>query len=282
MSAPPNHSLVGRTAVVTGATGGIGLEIARALVAMGAHVIIGARTAERGETAAAQIAPAAGGHAAVMVVDVADQASVRAFATAVRDRFPTVHILVNNAGAWFTDRRRSPEGIELTLATNLIGPHLLTALLMDPLLAAGAARVVNMVSSIQGSYEVSDLQFTRRPYDGFKAYGQSKRALCLLTLGLASQLQGTGVTVNAAAPGFVKTGFNRHAHGFRATMIGLSARLFGVSPAKGADTPVWVATAPELAEVSGRYFEARRAKDIEPGDVAELEARCQELEQVTP
>src|SRR5262249_29248051 len=202
-------------------------------------------SADQGETAAARIAPAAGGHAAVMVVDVADQASVRAFATAVRDRFPTVHILVNNAGAWFTDRRRSPEGIELTLTTNLIGPHLLTALLMDPLLAAGAARVVNMVSSIQGSYDVSDLQFTRRPYDGFKAYGQSKRALCLLTLGLASQLQGTGVTVNAASPGFVKTGFNRNAHGFRATMISLSSRLFATSPAKGEDTTVLFGTTPE-------------------------------------
>jgi NAD(P)-dependent dehydrogenase (short-subunit alcohol dehydrogenase family) len=282
LTAPPNERLLGRTAVVTGATGGIGLEIARALAAMGGHVVIGARTGERGEAAAAQIAPAEGGHATVMVVDVADQASVRAFAAAVRDRYPSLHILVNNAGAWFSDRQRSPEGVELTLATNVIGPHLLTELLLDPLSAAGSARVVNIVSAIQGSYDASDLQFTSRPYDGFKAYGQSKRALCLLTLGLAGRLAGTGVTVNAASPGFVRTGFNRHAHGFRAAMISLSARLFAVSPAKGADTPIWVSTAPELAGVTGRYFEARRSKDIEPGDTEELEERCRELERVTP
>jgi NAD(P)-dependent dehydrogenase (short-subunit alcohol dehydrogenase family) len=214
----------------------------------------------------------------VLTVDIADQTSVRAFATAFADQYGALDILVNNAGAWFSERRQSPDGLELTLATNVIGPHLLTELLLDRLKAAGAARLVNIVSSIQGSYDVSDLQFTRRPYDGFKAYGQSKRALSLLTVGLANRLAGTGVTANVAAPGFVWIGFNRNARGPRAAMINLSARLFAVSPAKGADTPIWAATAPELAGVTGRYFEARKAKDIEPGDVAELEKRCRELE----
>src|SRR5215472_14734894 len=185
-----DDSLTGRTAIVTGATGGIGLEIASGLAGRGATVVIGARTAERGGAAAAAIAPAGGVRPSVLAVDVADQTSVRAFATAFADKYGALDILVNNAGAWFSERRQSPDGLELTLATNVIGPHLLTELLLDRLKAAGAARLVNIVSSIQGSYDVSDLQFTRRPYDGFKAYGQSKRALSLLTVGLASRLAG--------------------------------------------------------------------------------------------
>src|SRR5262249_33723657 len=152
-------------------------------------------------------------------------------ANAFADQFAALDILVNNAGAWFSDRRQSPDGLELTLATNVIGPHLLTELLLDRLQAAGSARVVNIVSSLQGSYDVSDLQFTRRPSAGYQASGQPKRARSLLPAGLAGRLAGAGVTANAAAPGFVRTGFNRNARGPRAAMISLSARLFAVSPA---------------------------------------------------
>jgi NAD(P)-dependent dehydrogenase (short-subunit alcohol dehydrogenase family) len=191
-------------------------------------------------------------------------------------------VLVNNAGAWFTERRKSPDGHELTFATNVLGPHLLTEMLLDPLRAAGGARVVNIVSSIAGDYDPTDLQFTRRPYDGYKAYAQSKQALTMLTWGLAERLRGNAVTANTAAPGFVRTNFNQNARGTRAVMISLSARLFAVSPAKGADTPLWVATAPELDAVTGRSFVARKevpAKFTEPGPIAELERLCQELEQ---
>jgi NAD(P)-dependent dehydrogenase (short-subunit alcohol dehydrogenase family) len=121
------------------------------------------------------------------------------------------------------------------------------------------------------------------PYDGFAAYGQSKRALTMLTWGLASRLadDGSTVTANTASPGFVRTDFNRNAHGFRATMINLSARMMAVSPAKGADTPVWVATAPELEGVSGKHFEGRKEKEAryrDPDLIADLERRCRDLE----
>jgi NAD(P)-dependent dehydrogenase (short-subunit alcohol dehydrogenase family) len=273
-------NLAGKTALVTGATGGIGKEIARGLVERGAHVIVGGRTPERATATAAEISP---DRVTPLAVDVADQGSVRSFAAAVRSDFPALDILVNNAGAWFTDRQTSPDGIELTLATNVIGPHLLTELLLDTLRAAPSARVVNIVSSIQGSYDVTDLAFTRRPFDGYKAYGQSKRALSMLTWGLAARLAGTSVTANAAAPGFVKTGFNRHTHGMRATMINISAKLFAVSPAKGADTPIWVASASELDGVTGKYFEARKEKNVEPVPpeaIAALEDECRRLETV--
>ena len=276
--------LTNAVTLVTGATGGIGKEIARGLARLGASIVVGARNLDRGEAARADIATGVTDPArvSVMKLDVADQASIRAFGDAFRERFGALTVLVNNAGAWFTDRRQSPDGIELTFATNVLGPHLLTELLLEPLRASGHGRVVNVVSEFQGNYDGTDLQFNRRPYDGFKAYNQSKQALAMLTWGLASRLAGTRVTANATAPGFVKTDFNQNAHGLRATMINLSARLFAVSPEKGADTPLWAAAAPELDGVSGKYFVGRKekeAKSREPDAIAELERQCRDLTQ---
>ncbi len=272
-------TLRGRLAVVTGATSGIGKEVARGLARMGAHVVITARDPDRGEATRRELATEPG-EVTVAALDVADQSSIRAFAASFTRAHPSVHILVNNAGAWFTQRRQSPDGCELTFATNVLGPHLLTELLLAPLRASGQGRVVNVVSSITGNYDATDLQFERRPYEGFKAYGQSKQALIMLTLGLARRAAGSGVTANAAAPGFVRTGFNRNAHGLRAAMIGFSARLFAVGAAKGADTPLWVASAPELDGVTGRIYTNRKQRPAQFTDeaaIADLEARCQEL-----
>jgi NAD(P)-dependent dehydrogenase (short-subunit alcohol dehydrogenase family) len=188
--------------------------------------------------------------------------------------------LVNNAGSWFSDRRASDDGHELTLATNVLGPHLLTKLLA-PLLRAGApSRVVNVVSSLASDYDASDLQFERRKYDGFKVYAQSKLALRMLTWAQAAAFEGSGVTANAAAPGFVKTNLNQHASGFTAAMIKVMSSLFAQSPAKGADTPLWAATATELAQASGKYFADRKESDgkyHDPAAIAELVARCDSL-----
>jgi NAD(P)-dependent dehydrogenase (short-subunit alcohol dehydrogenase family) len=277
-------TMSGKTAVVTGGTGGIGKEIARGLVRLGAHVIITARDPQRGEAARAELAAEPAGSVSVLPLDVADLSSVRTFATAVTERQQGLDVLVNNAGAWSTDRRQSPDGLELTLATNVLGPHLLTNLLLDPLRAAGSARVVNLVSSIAGDYDPTDLQFVRRPYDGYKAYAQSKQALTMLTWGLADRLAGQGVSANIAEPGFVRTGLNRNVHGARAGMIKLMARLFGVAPEKGADTPLWVASAAELDGVTGKCFAARKEKPprfTDPGPIAELERLCGDLETAT-
>jgi NAD(P)-dependent dehydrogenase (short-subunit alcohol dehydrogenase family) len=277
---PIEADLTGKVAVVTGATTGIGKEIARGLAALGAHVVIGARTVARGAAARREIVAEGKGDASVMQVDVSSLASVRAFAAELGSRHPRLHILVNNAGVWLTERQESVDGHELTLATNVLGPYLLTALLADRLHAAGRARVVNVVSSIAGNYDVEDLEWQRRKYDGFKVYGQSKQALRMLTWSFAGRLGGNGLTVNAAAPGFVKTEFNRNAKGFMAAMIGFSSKLFAVSPTEGADTPLWVAAAPELDGVTARYFDARKEKDGKFRDadaLAALDRRCAEL-----
>jgi NAD(P)-dependent dehydrogenase (short-subunit alcohol dehydrogenase family) len=280
MSGEIDTDLGGKVAVVTGATSGIGKEIARGLAGLGATVVIGSRDEQRGAATRAELVSAGRGTVSVLPLDVADQASIRAFAAAVRERHGTVDILVNNAGAWFTDRRESPGGVELTFATNVLGPYLLTSLLLDALRAAPQGRIVNVVSSIAGHYDADDLQFTRRPYAGGDAYAQSKQALRMLTFGWATELAGTAVTVNAIAPGFVRTAFNRNASGARATMINVAVRLFGTTPATGADSPLWAAAAPELASVTGTYIEKRTEKlsDFrDPATIADLQRRCAEL-----
>ena len=277
-------NLTGRTALVTGGTAGIGKEIARGLARMGASVTIAARDLERGRAAARDIARSAGldpDGVTALSLDLADLASVRAFADRVVGRLPRLDLLINNAGAWFTDRHQSPDGHELTFATNVLGPMLLTDLLEGPLRAVGrGARIVNLVSSLAGHYDPEDLEFSRRRYSGFRAYAQSKQALRMLTWGLAGRLAETGITVNAAAPGFVRTGFNHNARGPAAALIGVSARLFAVSPARGADTPLWAAAAPALAGVTGRYLERRREKPgrfRERDAIVDLERRCRAM-----
>ena len=286
MASEFNVDLSGAVAVVTGATAGLGREVARGLVRLGAQVVINARDPRRGAAAQADLTAGTTRTDAVTVLpmDVSDQSSVRTFAAAVAARHDRVDVLVNNAGAWFTDRRESVDGVELTFATNVLGPYLLTELLRDPLRAAPAGRVVNVVSSISGDYDAGDIQFSRRPYDGFKAYAQSKYALRLLTWSFAEELatptDGNRVTVNAVAPGFVRTEFNRNATGTRAAMINLSVRLFGASPAKGADTPLWAAVEPSLRGRTGAYFVNRTEKDGGPRDPdawLDLRRRCQDL-----
>jgi NAD(P)-dependent dehydrogenase (short-subunit alcohol dehydrogenase family) len=276
----PQGSMAGKVAIVTGATAGIGKEIARGLARLGTTVVIGARNAERGKAAAEGIAKETGNaNVSVLDVDVASGASIRAFVAGLEAKFDRLDVLVNNAGAWFTDRRLSPEGYEMTFATNVLGPHLLSRLLLPRLQSSGSSRVVNIVSDFASDYDADDLMYEKRKYDGFKAYGQSKQALRMLTWGLAKRLEGSAVTVNAAAPGFVRTEFNRNARGFMATMINISSRLFAVSSEKGADTPIWVASAPELTGSNGKLYVARKEKDgkfREPAPIADLERRCDE------
>lgn len=251
-----------KTAVITGATGGIGKEIARGLIREGMTVVIGVRSIAKGEALHAELAREwNGARIEVLPLDLASLASVRAFAAVVAERHPAIQLLVNNAGAWFNERRETVDGHELTLATNVLGPYLLGRLLSPRLLAGQPARVINIVSSAAGSFDVDDLDWTRRAYDGFKAYSQSKQALMMLTWTLAQRLAGSGVVVNAVSPGFVKTAFLNEARGFVPVLLRLISPLAAVTPEKGAATPLWVALAPELARVTGKYFESGKEKD---------------------
>lgn len=158
-----DENLTGKVALVTGATTGIGKEIARGLARMGAEVIIGARGLDRGNAAREDIAKTSGNaKVSVMQVDMADQKSIRAFASNFLAAHPELHILVNNAGVWVTDRQESPQGHEITLATNVLGPYLLTNLLAPALEAAAPSRVINIASDFASEYDASDLEWSKR------------------------------------------------------------------------------------------------------------------------
>jgi len=280
MTAELKVDMKGKVAVVTGATAGIGKEIARGLARMGATLVIGARSPERAKAAVDDIRETTGNSSiTVLDLDVAEAGSIRAFAKAFSEKFDKLDVLVNNAGAWFTDKRENSRGCELTFATNVLGPYLLTEVLAEPL-AKAKGRVVNLASAFASDYDPEDLEFKKRSFDGFKAYKASKQALRMLTWGQAAALGKKGVMVNAASPGFVKTEMNRNAHGFTAAMINFSAKLFADTPAGGADTPLWVAVSPELAGVSAKFYEKRKEKQSEFREaepIADLERRCSAL-----
>jgi NAD(P)-dependent dehydrogenase (short-subunit alcohol dehydrogenase family) len=277
-----NEDLSGKVALVTGATTGIGKEIALGLARMGAEVVIGARSLDRGNTARDDIAKTSGNaKVSVMQVDMADQKSIRAFASSFLATHPKLHILVNNAGVWLTERKETPDGHELTLATNVLGPYLLTKSLAPALEAAAPSRVVNIVSSIAGDYDGSDLEFTKRKFDGMKAYAQSKQALRMVTWGMAEQFAASKVTLNCAAPGFVKTEFNRNARGFTAMMINFFSALMAVTPEKGAETPLWVAASRELDGQTAKYFDKLEEQDGKFRDAGPIAALLRECERMT-
>lgn len=243
--------LSGRTCLVTGASSGIGKEIARGLAGLGGRVVLGCRSPERGEAARRDIVRSTGNQAVdLLIVDVSSQASLREAAQAVETSHPELHVLVNNAGIWSRDRRESVDGIELTWATNVLGYFLLTELLLDRIRAGAPARVVNVASELAGGLDLEDVEFRRRRYDGTAAYSQSKQANRMFTWALDRRLRGRGVTANAMHPGAVDTKLLRQAFG------NVRARR----PEEGADTAVWLASSPEVEGLGGRWWVDRRER----------------------
>jgi NAD(P)-dependent dehydrogenase (short-subunit alcohol dehydrogenase family) len=260
--ADPERTLSGRTALVTGASSGIGLEAARGLAARGARVILACRDAGRGAAARDDIARTTGNEDLdVAIVDFSLQSQVRSFAARILETCPALHVLVNNAGGWSATRRLTAEGIEETWATNMLGYFLTTRLLLDRLKASAPARIVNVASMLAHSLDLTDLNFERRRYGGIAAYAQSKQANRMWTWALARRLSGTGVTANAMHPGGVATKiFAKGGSGLTATLGDLYAKLLGRTPAQGAETVVWLAAAPELDRTSGVFFMDRQER----------------------
>jgi retinol dehydrogenase 14 len=254
--------MAGRTCLVTGATSGIGKATAAGLARLGADLVLVARDPARGRTTAAEL-QAATGHARVevLVADLSSQASVRQLAEEVKRGQPRLHVLVNNAGGYWATRHTTVDGLELTFALNHLAYFLLTNLLLDLLRASAPTRIVNVSSSAQalGDIHFDDLQFEGR-YRGQAAYNQSKLANVLFTYELARRLDGTGVTVNCLAPGVTRTNFGREDSGPVMRLLTPLGRPFMRSPEQGADTAVWLASSPEVAGISGRYYARRKAR----------------------
>jgi len=254
LDSPP---MKGRVAVVTGGTSGIGLEIVRGLAIRGAHTVVVGRGAERVARIAEEVRARTGNPdiEGVSVADLSVRSSWPALARELDRHLPAIHVLIHNAGAMYVRRETTVDGFERTFALNVLAPLALTAFLQDRLRSSAPARVVNVASAAhQGnSLDLDDLQ-SAGGYSGFRVYGRSKLELILLSRELARRFAGTGVTVNALHPGFVRSGFARNNRGGTAAVIRAMALLFGTSPRSGAKTPLRVASDADLEHVSGEYF----------------------------
>ena len=250
----------GKVCVVTGATSGIGLVAAERLAAMGARVVLVGRDKSRGEAALQRIrqrVPKA--ELGIHYADLSRLSEMNRVAVEIAAREPRIDVLVNNAGAMFERRSVTEDGLERTFAVNHMAYFVLANRLRDRLVAAAPARIVNVASDAHrgNTLDFTDLQ-SSRSYRAFTVYGKSKLANILFTRELARRLAGTGVTANCLHPGFVATRFGDNNRGLMKLAIGIGKQLFAISPEKGAETIVYLASSPELAGVSGGYFAKSR------------------------
>ncbi len=268
----------GRVCLVTGASNGIGKAAALDLAGMGASLVLLCRDRGRGEAAMAEISERSGNRdVTLLVADLSSQRQIRAAAASFLESGRPLHVLLNNAGAIHAERTLTGDGIETTFAVNHLGYFLLTRLLLDRLRDSGRARIVNVASALHrrgygdGRIAFDDLNGERQ-YGAWRAYGQSKLANILFTRELARRLDGAGVTANALHPGVVATGFGRNNRTGWMPYFQALYRPFSRRAGQGADTPVWLATAPQLDGVTGRYFQDRRERQPAPQALNDADA----------
>lgn len=251
--------LTDKVCAITGANSGIGLAAARQLALRGATIYLLVRNMERGAAAQVRLKKEAG-HARIYLeaIDLSSITSVMACADRITAQTQHLNILINNAGDAFERRELSVDGVELTFATNVLGPFVLTNALIPLMENSAPARIINVSSG--GMYlarlDPNDLQYERKNYDELMAYARSKRALMMLTELWAEQLKSSGVTVNCMHPGWVdtpllQTGLPVFRQSFRRILR---------TPDEGADTIVWLAVAPQVEVVTGRFWFDRRER----------------------
>lgn len=257
----------GKTVLITGGNAGIGLATAVDLARQGAQVVIVSRNAEKGQAALKEIAAAASGpQPGMLQADLASFRQVRQLAADFLQQNDRLDVLINNAGAFFSEYGETEDGIERQFAINHLAPFLLTNLLLDKLKACAPSRIVNVASRAhyRGSMNFDDIGF-KQNYDGFlKAYSQSKLANVLFTNELARRLEGTGVTANSLHPGVVSTSIaQKESKGIYRLGWAL-LRPFMITPEKGAQTTIFLASSPKVEGVTGKFFnksKVQRASD---------------------
>lgn len=232
-------------ALVTGATGAIGLAIARQMADEGYQVVIVARNENKAQIAVREIIEVTSNlHVRYELVDISRRVVIQKFAQ--RWEGP-LHVLINNAAVTPHSREETSEGIELQFATNVLGYFWMTEAFRNIMSTSASARIVDVASYWAGDLELDDLEFTRRRYSNGKAYRQSKQANRMLAVAWADQLKADGITINACHPGDVNSQLSNNL-GFGGSQ----------SPDQGADTPVWLAIDPSVRQKSGKYFAHRR------------------------
>ncbi|MGA7657853.1 MAG: SDR family oxidoreductase [Methylocella sp.] len=257
----------GKTVVITGGTSGIGEIAAEQLAQMGARIVLIARDKSRGEATLARLRERAPGLAhTVRYADLARIPEMKRVAAQIAESEPRIDVLINNAGAMFGSRQLTGDGLEYTFALNHMAYFVVTKGLRERLQASAPARVINTSSGAHrgARLDFDDLQLVK-DFSAMKAYSRSKLCNILFTRELSRRLHGTGVTANCLHPGFVATRFGDQSGGLISRFIGL-AKLFAISPEKGAETLVYLASSPDVAETTGAYF--YKCRPITPSQAA--------------
>ena len=257
----------GKTVVITGGTSGIGEIAAEQLAQMGARIVLIARDKSRGEATLARLRERAPGLAhTVHYADLARIPEMKRVAAQIAESEPRIDVLINNAGAMFGSRQLTGDGLEYTFALNHMAYFVVTEGLRERLQASAPARIINTSSGAHrgARFDFEDLQLVK-DFSAMKAYSRSKLCNILFTRELARRLHGTGVTANCLHPGFVATRFGDQSGGLISRFIGL-AKLFAISPGKGAETLVYLASSPDVAETTGAYF--YKCRPITPSQAA--------------
>ena len=251
----------GQVCVVTGATSGIGKAAAAALAQQGAEIIVVGRDPARAEATAAAIQAGGAPPPKVEIADLARLDQVRALAGRLNQTLDRIDVLINNAGLVLNERRLTPDGYEYVFAVNHLAPFLLTNLLRPKLTASAPARVITVSSDAHTAARLDlDDPNLEHGWSSWRSYSNSKLANILFTRELARRLDGTGVTANCLHPGVVRTGFGRDARPLMRVGITI-AKPFMLSPERGADTIVYLASSPDVAAKTGGYYVKREPRE---------------------
>ena len=246
----------GKVVVITGATSGIGQVAAERLAGIGARLVLVARDRARGAASLSRLHERGPGLVhRVHYADLSSVADTKRVASEIAAAEPRIDVLINNAGALFNTRRVTADGLELTFATNHVAYAVLTHGLRGCLVAGAPSRVINTASDAHRGAKLAfdDLQ-AAQSYSGLKVYGRSKLCNILYTRELARRWAGTGVTANSLHPGFVATRFGDQSGGLFSYVVRAAKLFAAISPEKGAETLVYLASSPEVATISGGYF----------------------------
>lgn len=248
--------LDGRVCVISGTTSGVGYHAARRLAAGGARLVMLCRNADRARQVQAELARDFNARAEIVIADFQSLEQVNRAALAIKQAFPKVHILINNAGVFNKRRRLTTDGNEMTFGVIHLASFLLTHQLTDALKRGAPARVIDVNSEAHrfGGLNLDDLDWARRPYIGLRAYGAAEIAQILTARRLAEQLEGSGVTVNLMHPGAVRTNIGMDNPLLYRLYNRYILRRFLRDASVSADAIYYLAAAPELQTVSGRYF----------------------------
>ncbi|MGL4609531.1 MAG: SDR family NAD(P)-dependent oxidoreductase [Trueperaceae bacterium] len=254
----------GKTVLITGGTGGIGKQTAIGLAKLGSHLIVTGRDQKRGEEAIQEIQDRSGNkHVDLLLADLSVQAEVRRLAREVKENYPSLHVLINNAGLLESKRRVTADGVEAHFAVNVVAPYLLTLELLPLLKVSTPARVINLTGGMPGSHlRVDDLQ-AEKSFTGLFTYTRAKSAMSAMSLEMAKRLEGSGVSINVVYPGGAATSMTG---AMTPETLPFAMRLMwpifktmqkpddGKSAQKASRSSIYAATAPELEGLTGQYI----------------------------